>query len=56
MATEGLTTREIAPALFVSTTTVETHLSHAYAKLGIERRAELAAALAAAGGAAAVLA
>ncbi|MFZ0378619.1 MAG: AAA family ATPase [Solirubrobacteraceae bacterium] len=56
MATEGLTNREIAQALFVSTKTVETHLSHAYAKLGIERRAELSAALAAADGAAAVLA
>ena len=56
MATEGLTNREIAQALFVSTKTVETHLSHAYAKLGIQRRAELSAALAAAGGAAAVLA
>ena len=56
MATEGLTNREIAQALFVSTKTVETHLSHAYAKLGIERRAELSAALAAAGGVAAVLA
>jgi DNA-binding CsgD family transcriptional regulator len=48
MATEGLTNREIAQALFVSTKTVETHLSHAYAKLGIERRAELPAALTAA--------
>jgi DNA-binding CsgD family transcriptional regulator len=49
MATEGLTNREIAQALFVSTKTVETHLSHAYAKLGIERRAELPIALAGAG-------
>jgi DNA-binding CsgD family transcriptional regulator len=53
MATEGLTNREIAQALFVSTKTVETHLSHAYAKLAIERRAELSAALAAAAGTAA---
>jgi hypothetical protein len=48
MAAEGFTNREIAQALFVSAKTVETHLSHAYAKLRIERRAELSAALAAA--------
>jgi DNA-binding CsgD family transcriptional regulator len=45
MAAEGMTDREIAQGLFVSAKTVETHLSHAYAKLGIERRAELSAAL-----------
>jgi DNA-binding CsgD family transcriptional regulator len=45
MAAEGLTNREIAESLFVSTKTVETHLSHAYVKLGIERRAGLSAAL-----------
>jgi DNA-binding NarL/FixJ family response regulator len=34
--------REIAEALFITTKTVETHLRHAYAKLGISPRLELA--------------
>lgn len=46
MAAEGLSNREIAQGLFVSTKTVEWQLTHAYAKLGIAGRAELAAALA----------
>jgi DNA-binding CsgD family transcriptional regulator len=46
LAAEGLTNRQIAQALFVSTKTVEMHLAHAYAKLGVKRRVELAAALA----------
>jgi DNA-binding CsgD family transcriptional regulator len=50
MAASGMTNREVAQALFVSTKTVETQLSQAYAKLGIASRAELADALA--GGAA----
>jgi DNA-binding CsgD family transcriptional regulator len=50
MAASGMTNREVAQALFVSTKTVETQLSQAYAKLGIAARAELADALA--GGAA----
>jgi len=33
---------EIASALFVTVNTVEGHLSHAYAKLGIRSRAQLA--------------
>lgn len=41
MAARGLTTREIAQALFVTPKTVETHLSHAYQKLNIHSRAEL---------------
>ncbi|MFL5884248.1 MAG: ATP-binding protein [Thermoleophilaceae bacterium] len=45
MAAEGMTNREIAQALFVTLRTVETHLTHAYPKLGIGSRAELSAAL-----------
>ncbi|WP_344418341.1 helix-turn-helix transcriptional regulator [Amycolatopsis minnesotensis] len=47
-ATE-LTSREIAELLVVSVRTVENHLQRVYSKLGITRRADLAAALAAAG-------
>ena len=46
MAAGGLSNREIAQALFVSAKTVETQLSHAYAKLGIAGRNELASSLA----------
>ena len=45
MAASGMTNREVAQALFVSTKTVETQLSQAYSKLGIGSRAELAGAL-----------
>jgi DNA-binding CsgD family transcriptional regulator len=45
MAAEGLTSREIAQALFVSQKTVETHLTQAYRKLGISARAQLPGAL-----------
>jgi DNA-binding NarL/FixJ family response regulator len=38
----GQTNREVAAALFVAERTVETHLSHIYAKLGIRSRTELA--------------
>jgi DNA-binding CsgD family transcriptional regulator len=51
MAASGMTNREVAQALFVSTKTVETQLSQAYAKLGIGSRTELADALAGGGGA-----
>jgi DNA-binding CsgD family transcriptional regulator len=50
MAASGMSNREIAQALFVSTKTVETQLSQAYAKLGIGSRAELAQALTGPGG------
>jgi DNA-binding CsgD family transcriptional regulator len=45
MAASGLRNREIAQQLFVSLRTVETHLTHAYQKLDISSRKELAAAL-----------
>jgi DNA-binding NarL/FixJ family response regulator len=45
LAAEGRSNREIAQALFVTLRTVETHLTHAYVKLGIESREHLAAAL-----------
>ncbi|MEU3252295.1 AAA family ATPase [Streptomyces sp. NPDC006997] len=46
-AAAGLSNREISQALFVTVKTVEWHLSQAYAKLGIAKRAELGRALAA---------
>jgi len=42
LATQGLTTRQMAEALFVSPKTVEFHLRHIYQKLGINTRADLA--------------
>ena len=39
----GLTNREVAERLYVSRYTVETHLKHVFAKLGVSSRAELAA-------------
>ena len=45
MAAEGLSNPDIAQALFVTTKTVEAHLSNAYRKLAIRSRAELPAAL-----------
>jgi DNA-binding CsgD family transcriptional regulator len=41
MAAQGHTSREIAEALFIGQRTVETHLSNAYAKLGVDSRAQL---------------
>jgi DNA-binding CsgD family transcriptional regulator len=46
LAAQGIPNREIAQRLFVSLRTVETHLTHVYAKLEIASRDELAAALA----------
>jgi DNA-binding CsgD family transcriptional regulator len=49
LAERGLTNREIAQALFVSTKTVEFHLRNAYFKLRISSRGELSDALRAGG-------
>ena len=43
LVARGLTNVQIAEALFVSRHTVESHVSHVFAKLGIASRAELAA-------------
>jgi DNA-binding NarL/FixJ family response regulator len=48
LAALGLPNKEIASRLYVSVYTVEAHLSHAYAKLGVHSRAQLAALVAAA--------
>jgi DNA-binding CsgD family transcriptional regulator/tetratricopeptide (TPR) repeat protein len=45
MAATGMSNREIAAALFVTVRTVEAHLGHTFAKLGITGRADLARAL-----------
>ena len=42
LAGDGLANKEIARTLFVSVKTVEGHLSHVYAKLGVRSRAQLA--------------
>jgi DNA-binding CsgD family transcriptional regulator len=45
LAAEGLTNREIAQALFITTKTAKAHLSGVYRKLEITRRGQLAGAL-----------
>ena len=42
LVVEGRTNREVAAALFLTKRTVETHLTHVYAKLGVRSRTELA--------------
>lgn len=46
LAAGGRTNRQIGDALFLSTRTVERHLSHVFDKLGIESRSQLGAVLA----------
>jgi DNA-binding CsgD family transcriptional regulator len=46
LASKGLTNREIAQALFITTKTAKAHLSRVYRKLEITRRNQLAGALA----------
>ena len=41
LAASGMTTRDVAAALFISPKTVETNLARIYRKLGIKSRAEL---------------
>ena len=47
LVAEGKTNREVAAALFLSERTVEGHLSHAFGKLGVRSRTELARVLSA---------
>lgn len=47
LAAEGLANKEIASTLYVTVNTVEVHLAHAYAKLGVHSRSQLAGSLAA---------
>jgi DNA-binding CsgD family transcriptional regulator len=44
LVAQGLTNREVARRLFVSSATVRTHLEHAYEKLGVRTRAAAVAA------------
>jgi DNA-binding CsgD family transcriptional regulator len=49
LAAQGHSNPEIAQRLYVTRRTVETHLTHVYAKLGVATRADLAASLEGAG-------
>jgi non-specific serine/threonine protein kinase len=43
LVARGLTNRQAAEQLLVGTRTIETHLEHIFAKLGVQTRAEVAA-------------
>jgi DNA-binding CsgD family transcriptional regulator len=43
LVAEGMSNRQVASELFISIKTVQFHLTHIYAKLGVSSRAELAA-------------
>jgi len=45
LAAEGMSSKDIAERLYLSVRTVDNHLQHAYAKLGVSSRAGLAQAL-----------
>ena len=45
LALKGMTARQIGATLFIADRTVETHLAHAYGKLGVRSRFELMARL-----------
>ena len=45
LVTEGKTNRQIASTLYLSEKTVETHMSHILAKLGVTSRTHVAAKL-----------
>jgi DNA-binding NarL/FixJ family response regulator len=46
LASQGLSNKAIAQTLFVTVHTIEVHLSHAYRKLGVSSRTQLAGRLA----------
>ena len=46
LVADGMSNREAAQSLLLTEKTVETHLGHAYAKLGINSRRDLIAAVA----------
>jgi DNA-binding CsgD family transcriptional regulator len=43
LVAEGRTNKEIGDVLFISTRTVERHLSHVFDKLGVDSRSQLGA-------------